>query len=195
MKAAPELKPTVRENIYTFPNVLTVSRILACPLLAWSIVDGHFAMATGILAYAGFTDWVCASHPSLEQREKVELVPQLDGYIARRYNMRTVLGTILDPAADKALVTTLTVTLAMSHLLPGSSIPGELLSVLIDLICSAAGDHYYWTRRLIKYFSVLLSLHLPSVASKSKHVLSVERSLTRILENVFSILGLFYPFC
>jgi cardiolipin synthase len=41
-----------------------------------------------------------------------------DGYLARRYNSQTVLGTILDPAADKALVTTLAVTLTMKGLLP-----------------------------------------------------------------------------
>lgn len=35
--------------------------------------------------------------------------------------MKTVLGTILDPAADKALMTTLTVTLAIKGLLPGQS--------------------------------------------------------------------------
>ena len=39
--------------------------------------------------------------------------------MARRYNMRSVLGTILDPAADKTLMTTLTVTLAMKSLIPG----------------------------------------------------------------------------
>lgn len=44
---------------------------------------------------------------------------QIDGYLARRFNMSTVLGTILDPAADKALMTTLTVTLAMQDLIPG----------------------------------------------------------------------------
>ena len=46
---------------------------------------------------------------------------KVDGWMARRYNMRSVLGTILDPAADKALMTTLTVTLAMKGMLPGES--------------------------------------------------------------------------
>jgi phosphatidylglycerophosphate synthase len=41
-----------------------------------------------------------------------------DGYLARRFKSETVLGTILDPAADKALVTTLAVTLTMKGLLP-----------------------------------------------------------------------------
>ena len=44
---------------------------------------------------------------------------QLDGWIARRFNMRSVFGTILDPAADKTLMTTLVVTLAIKGLLPG----------------------------------------------------------------------------
>ncbi|KAG2137785.1 hypothetical protein BD769DRAFT_1436194 [Suillus cothurnatus] len=67
--------PPLRENIYTIPNLLTVSRILSCPISA-------------------------------------------DGYLARRFSMHSVLGTILDPAADKTLMTTLTVTLAMKGLLP-----------------------------------------------------------------------------
>jgi phosphatidylglycerophosphate synthase len=43
---------------------------------------------------------------------------QLDGFLARKYKMTSVLGTILDPAADKALVATLVVTLAMQGLIP-----------------------------------------------------------------------------
>jgi len=78
---------------------VTASRILACPILGWSILEGDFRTATLLLAYAGISDW-------------------LDGYVARKYNMRTVLGTILDPAADKILMTTLVVTLAIKGLLP-----------------------------------------------------------------------------
>lgn len=51
-------KPTIRENIYTIPNLLTASRILACPVLAWSILDGNYHLATGLLVYAGLTDLV-----------------------------------------------------------------------------------------------------------------------------------------
>ncbi|KAI6097655.1 phosphatidyl synthase [Pisolithus croceorrhizus] len=82
---------TLREDIYTVPNLLTMSRILACPVLGWSILQDNFYLATGLLVYAGLSDLV-------------------DGFLARRFNMRSVLGTILDPAADKTLMTTLTVT-------------------------------------------------------------------------------------
>ena len=46
---------------------------------------------------------------------------KVDGWLARKYAMGSVLGTILDPAADKALMTTLTITLAVKSLIPGAS--------------------------------------------------------------------------
>lgn len=42
----------------------------------------------------------------------------LDGYIARRWNKRTVVGTVIDPMADKMLMTVLTVSLAAKGALP-----------------------------------------------------------------------------
>lgn len=51
-------KPTIKENIYTLPNLLTVSRIVACPVLGWSILHDNFHLATGLLVYAGLSDWV-----------------------------------------------------------------------------------------------------------------------------------------
>lgn len=114
-------KPTTKENIYTLPNLLTVSRIVACPVLGWSILDGNFHLATTLLVYAGLTDLVCLciSEDYVEEMILKDTFIKADGYLARRFNMQTVLGTILDPAADKTLMTTLTVTLAMQGLLPG----------------------------------------------------------------------------
>ena len=43
----------------------------------------------------------------------------LDGWIARRWHLSTVVGTVIDPMADKALVTVLTVALAVKGALPG----------------------------------------------------------------------------
>ena len=54
---------------------------------------------------------------------------QVDGYLARKYNMGSVLGSILDPAADKALMTTLVVTLTVRGLVPRTSAhPSSLYS-------------------------------------------------------------------
>ncbi|KAL1413003.1 hypothetical protein Q8F55_000752 [Vanrija albida] len=82
----------LHESPYTLPNALTLARIASCPFLAYAIVQGQFELATGILVAGGFTDW-------------------LDGFLARRWNQKSVLGSILDPMADKALMTTLVVTL------------------------------------------------------------------------------------
>lgn len=54
-------KLEVRENIYTIPNLLTLSRIVACPFLGYCIVNGNFVAATSLLVYAGATDWVCGA--------------------------------------------------------------------------------------------------------------------------------------
>lgn len=53
-----KIQDTIRENIYTLPNFLTVSRILACPVLGWSIVHDDFTLAISLLVYAGLTDLV-----------------------------------------------------------------------------------------------------------------------------------------
>ncbi|CAO3677643.1 unnamed protein product [Umbelopsis vinacea] len=87
------------ENIYTIPNILTFSRLLASPYIGYLIVNEKYPLALGIFAVAGFTD-------------------MLDGFIARKYNMKTFVGSIIDPLADKTLMTILTVTMAMQNLLP-----------------------------------------------------------------------------
>ncbi|RSH87960.1 uncharacterized protein EHS24_000483 [Apiotrichum porosum] len=98
-----ESKPAPAEEIhespYTLPNALTLARIASCPFLAYSIVHGNFEVATGLLVAGGFTDW-------------------LDGYLARKWNQKSVLGSVLDPMADKTLMTTLVVTLTYKGLLP-----------------------------------------------------------------------------
>ncbi|CAG8458070.1 12412_t:CDS:2 [Ambispora leptoticha] len=89
----------IKENIYTLPNLLTLSRLIAGPIIGSFILKEEYKIALGIFMFAGFTDL-------------------LDGIIARRYNMKTMLGTVMDPAADKMLMTVMTITLAMKDLLP-----------------------------------------------------------------------------
>jgi cardiolipin synthase len=46
------------ENIYTIPNILTFSRLLASPYIGYLIVNEKYPLALGIFAVAGITDMV-----------------------------------------------------------------------------------------------------------------------------------------
>ncbi len=79
------------------PNALSVSRFLLLPLILLFLVAGQAALkyrlvAAGVFVGAAGTDF-------------------LDGYIARRQNLNSDLGVFLDLTADKALVSTLLISL------------------------------------------------------------------------------------
>jgi len=89
------------ENIFTIPNLLCVSRIIASPYLAHVIINnGDFSWALAIFMYAGATD-------------------AIDGWIARVYpSQRSAFGTFLDPLSDKILIVTAYLSLAYVVLIP-----------------------------------------------------------------------------
>lgn len=82
------------------PNLITLARLLAVPLTVWLILEQHHAAAFWIFVIAGVSD-------------------ALDGYIAKRFDQRTQLGALLDPAADKTLLAGVYVTLGLAGHLPG----------------------------------------------------------------------------
>ncbi|KAF2404143.1 hypothetical protein EJ06DRAFT_503158 [Trichodelitschia bisporula] len=90
---------TKHENIYTIPNALTVSRILAAPLVGYFVLHDQHTLAFSLFAYAGITDLI-------------------DGWMARRYHLQTVVGSVMDPMADKMLMTILVGCLAAKGALP-----------------------------------------------------------------------------
>ena len=93
----PDLRP--HENIYNIPNLLTVSRLFAAPACAYLLLHDHHKWALALFAYAGITDLI-------------------DGWMARRFKLQTVAGSVMDPMADKALMIILTVTLAVKGAIP-----------------------------------------------------------------------------
>ncbi|KAJ7642807.1 CDP-alcohol phosphatidyltransferase-domain-containing protein [Mycena polygramma] len=153
-------KPALKENIYTLPNLLTVSRIIACPVLGWSILQGQFHVATSLLLYAGLTDLA-------------------DGYLARRFNSQTVLGTILDPAADKMLMTTLAVTLTMKGLLP---LPLAGLILGRDALLSLSAFYIRYTSLAPpKTFARYWDFSLPSAEVHPTNISKVNTALQLLL--------------
>ncbi|KAF8238117.1 hypothetical protein L208DRAFT_1421340 [Tricholoma matsutake] len=162
-------KTTIRENIYTLPNILTVSRILSCPVLGWSILEGNFHLATSLLVYAGLTDLA-------------------DGFLARRFKMQSVLGTILDPAADKALMTTLTVTLAMRGLLP---VPLAIVIIGRDALLSLSAFYIRYTSLPEpKSFSRYWDFSIPSAEVRPTEISKVNTALQLVLMGATTISSL-----
>jgi cardiolipin synthase len=87
----------------SIPNLITLGRILLVPIVVWAIWSGAMWAAFVLFLAAGVSDAV-------------------DGYLAKRFRMTTVLGAYLDPLADKALIVSIYVTLG---------IIGEILSWLV----------------------------------------------------------------
>lgn len=112
----------------TLPNALTLLRILAIPFFAIALWYGHHWQACVLFAAAGFTDL-------------------LDGLIARTFNQSSDLGAILDPAADKLLMTTAFVLMAWRTAGMTAPIPVwvAILAIMRDLVISfysiASADH------------------------------------------------------
>jgi cardiolipin synthase len=82
----------VRSLIVNIPNLISFARLLSVPFTVWLILNGRLLPAFWIFVIAGLSD-------------------AADGYIAKRFNLRTVLGGYIDPIADKALLVSVFVTL------------------------------------------------------------------------------------
>ena len=86
-------------DIFKLANLISIARALSGPLIGYFIVEGYWAEAFAGIMVAGASDWA-------------------DGYIARNWNQSTVLGSYLDPLADKVVVTCVVGALAWSETLP-----------------------------------------------------------------------------
>ncbi len=100
-----KLRTTVEDSLrpLTVPNFITLVRMAIVPFFVIAIFDQDFLLATWIFAVAGLSD-------------------ALDGYLARRLKMGSVIGAYLDPVADKLLLTAayiaLTVPLGQEVMIP-----------------------------------------------------------------------------
>ncbi len=83
--------------LLTYANQLTILRMLFVPCFVILLIYGHPKSATVVFLLAGVTDG-------------------LDGLLARKLQQKTVLGSFLDPMADKILLTAAFVTLTVPSL-------------------------------------------------------------------------------
>ena len=81
------------------PNQLTLLRLLFIPFIVITILDDNYRWALALFVLAGLSDF-------------------LDGMLARALKQKTALGMLLDPIADKLLLSTLFLVLSLAHKIP-----------------------------------------------------------------------------
>lgn len=136
---APALHPSARHTLYWVPNALTILRIVLIPVFivgilslefGWDSPFGSFFVLGPLFIAAAFTDW-------------------LDGFLARRWNVVSGFGRMIDPIADKLLVAGCLIAFMIATrgnwmiLVPGLVIIGR------DILVSGAREHAALTGRVM----------------------------------------------
>lgn len=99
------------QEFWNLPNMLTVGRIFLIPLFVWLLYDGDpwfSVLAAAVFTLAAITDVV-------------------DGFLARRWNMITVTGKLLDPLADKLIVAA-----ALVMMVQLGRVPAWIVTILLS---------------------------------------------------------------
>lgn len=121
------------------PNVLTTTRILSIPIIMWGILSvtsnaTHiFARSSTILALfllAGFTDF-------------------LDGFLARRWNVASDFGRMIDPIADKLLVAGCLVAICIVSKGTWLILVPAMAIIFRDVLVSGAREHAALSSRVM----------------------------------------------
>ena len=108
------------------PNILTIIRFILVPLIVVLIMQEKYLEAFVILTVSGLTD-------------------VLDGTIARKYNLITDFGKLIDPLADKVTQISVLVTLTLKDIIP----VWMIIIVFLKEVFMIAGASFLYGRELI----------------------------------------------
>lgn len=130
----------VSQQVWTTPNLLTISRIVLIVPFLYLIQTGRFGLALAVFFVASVTDF-------------------LDGYLARKFHQQSALGQFLDPMADKLLTTASFVVLA----LPRDGFP----SIPVWLTVAVVGrDLVILVGSLVIYLTIRFGQFKPSMMGR-----------------------------
>lgn len=107
-----KVRSSIREDAINVPNLLTMARVVMIPLVLWLIADGTPSAcfwAAMVYMFTAVTD-------------------ALDGWLARKMGLISILGKFLDPLADKLLVMASLVWLSYLGRLP---LPGVIAVIIM----------------------------------------------------------------
>ncbi|VAV83452.1 CDP-diacylglycerol--glycerol-3-phosphate 3-phosphatidyltransferase [hydrothermal vent metagenome] len=151
-----ETQENIKEDLWNLPNKLSAIRLAASPvLIVLLLYPGRTLSVIAALVFilASVTDW-------------------LDGYIARRSNMITVLGKFLDPLADKLLIAS-----ALIMLIPLGRVPAWMVALIVSREIAITG---------LRTVAVMSKVVIPaSTLGKAKTVFQIAALIALILHYPF----------
>ena len=110
------------------PNTLTVIRFLLIPLIVFYIFTGNFILAFVFFTISGITDIA-------------------DGFIARRFNLISNFGKLMDPLADKLTTISTLASLVLTNIIP----IWILLIVLLKEFIMICGASFLYGKDVVVY--------------------------------------------
>lgn len=116
----PQPEADAMKFVWSLPNILTYLRILAVPAVVASLYiegDGGRWTAFGLFAAASITDY-------------------FDGYLARLWKQQSTLGRMLDPIADKLLVSVCLLVLTGNNTIGGWSLWAAVIILMREIFVS-----------------------------------------------------------
>ncbi len=105
------------KDILLLPNIVTISRIISIPFIIYLFSTNKFHFAIGVLVFALLSDF-------------------FDGFLARKLNQSSLLGSILDPVADKLILLSLfgfLISLSISPLIYFIPLASRNISQLLSI--------------------------------------------------------------
>ena len=154
----------LKKEIFAIPNLLCYFRILLIPVFCVLYLSGDYYLAAIVLAAAAITD-------------------KLDGTIARKFNMETDLGKVIDPIADKlmqfAVALCLTTSYPLMIVIAVSLLIKELYMGIKGLLNIKSGQKIYsalWFGKMctvVLFISMIILVMLPDYETAIANALIV----------------------
>tara|TARA_B100001245_G_C22878005_1_gene422171 strand:+ start:1138 stop:1821 length:684 start_codon:yes stop_codon:yes gene_type:complete len=89
----------LKNYIMNLPNIITILRLFLTPLIVWLVLTENYILGFIFFVFSGLSD-------------------ALDGYLAKKFNQSSLLGSYLDPIADKILIVSTILVLGYNGLVP-----------------------------------------------------------------------------
>ncbi len=161
----------------SLPNFITIFRIFLMPLYLYffySNMEHRLLYAGLVFVVAGISD-------------------VLDGYIARNYDMKTKMGAVLDPLADKIVVFTILISFTHQGIIPKWVLGAMGLKEAILIIGGAIlylfkGNKVMPSDKFGKFATVLFYISIVSIVIGAPRELSKTLLITTVIFNVITLL-------